>query len=255
MFTTLNSRRVFAFCAMMALASGLLAAGCNMFDDSSTPTAPQSAALRAEQAGQCFATSEAPTEWAYSYTPGEAVFCVSVPEPGAYLLRYVVNGATYEVVFEISAAKRVYIGLASNDAELTSVTLQRGTLIEGATPLEGDRGDINFYAIPGSGVATGSVIADLSEALALSNNGAPCLVIIPTPAPAPVAPSAPTGPCPSGWNLILTNPGPKYLCQDPTPSIPCPFPTTPVICPAVPGFVAFGLSCDATNLLEMCGYQ
>ena len=197
MFTTSSSRRVFAFCAMTAFASGLLAAGCNMLNESSTPTAPQTATLRAEQVIQCFATSEAPTEWAYSYTPGEAVFCVSVPEAGAYLLRYVVNGATYEVVFEISAAKRVYIGLASNDAELTSVTLQRGTLIEGATPLEGDRGDINFYAIPGSGVASGSVIADLSEAFALSNNGAPCLVIIPTPAPV-------TAPAPAASSCTLS---------------------------------------------------
>ena len=197
MFTTSSSRRVFAFCAMTAFASGLLAAGCNMLNESSTPTAPQTATLRAEQVIQCFATSEAPTEWAYSYTPGEAVFCVSVPEAGAYLLRYVVNGATYEVVFEISAAKRVYIGLASNDAELTSVTLQRGTLIEGATPLEGDRGDINFYAIPGSGVASGSVIADLSKAFALSNNGAPCLVIIPTPAPV-------TAPAPAASSCTLS---------------------------------------------------
>ena len=197
MFTTSSSRRVFAFCAMTAFASGLLAAGCNMLNESSTPTAPQTATLRAEQVIQCFATSEAPTEWAYSYTPGEAVFCVSVPEAGAYLLRYVVNGATYEVVFEISAAKRVYIGLASNDAELTSVTLQRGTLIEGATPLEGDRGDINFYAIPGSGVASGSVIADLSNAFALSNNGAPCLVIIPTPAPV-------TAPAPAASSCTLS---------------------------------------------------
>ena len=197
MFTTSSSRRVFAFCAMTAFASGLLAAGCNMLNESSTPTAPQTATLRAEQVIQCFATSEAPTEWAYSYTPGEAVFCVSVPEPGAYLLRYVVNGATYEVVFEISAAKRVYIGLASNDAELTAVSLQRGTLVEGATPLEGDRGDINFYAIPGSGVASGSVIADLSKAFALSNNGAPCLVIIPTPAPV-------TAPAPAASSCTLS---------------------------------------------------
>ena len=190
MLHTLFSHRLFAFCAVMAFASGLLVAGCNMFDDSSTPTAPQSAALRAEQVGQCFATSEAPTEWAYSHTPGDAVFCVSVPEAGAYLLRYVVNGATYEVVFEISAAKRVYIGLLSNADELTAVSLQRGTLVEGATPMDGDRGGINFYAIPGSGVATGSVIADLSNAFALSNNGAPCLVIIPTPEP--VAPATPS---------------------------------------------------------------
>ena len=197
MFTTSSSRRVFAFCAMTAFASGLLAAGCNMLNESSTPTAPQTATLRAEQVIQCFATSEAPTEWAYSYTPGEAVFCVSVPEAGAYLLRYVVNGATYEVVFEISAAKRVYIGLASNDAELTAVSLQRGTLVEGATPLEGDRGDINFYAIPGSGVASGSVIADLSKAFALSNNGAPCLVIIPTPAPV-------TAPAPAASSCTLS---------------------------------------------------
>ena len=134
----------------VALIGGLVA-GCQLFDSQSSPTVPQQS-VSTEQVGQCFATSEAPTEWAYSYTPGEAVFCVSVPEAGAYLLRYVVNGGTHEVVFEISAAKRVYIGLLSNADELTAVSLQRGTLRDGATPLEGDRGDIRFYALPGSGV-------------------------------------------------------------------------------------------------------
>ena len=193
MFTSFRSHRVFAFSALLALASGLLVAGCNLLDDSSAPTAPQTATLRAEQVGQCFATSEAPTEWAYSYTPGQAVFCVSVPEPGAYLLRYTVNGGTFEVVFEVSAAKRVYIGLLSNADALTAVSLQRGTLSDDAAPMEGDYGDIRFYAIPGSGVATGSVIADLSKPFALSNNGKSCLVIIPTPEPVPVTVTA--APC------------------------------------------------------------
>ena len=191
MFTSFRSHRVFAFSALLALASGLFVAGCNVLDDASVPTAPQTAALRAEQVGQCFATSEAPTAWAYSYTPGDAVFCVSVPEPGAYLLHYTVNGGTFEVVFEVSAAKRVYIGLLSNDDELTAVSIQRGTLSDDATPMEGDRGDIRFYALPGSGIGASSVLTTTESPVELGNNGAACQVIIPTPTPTP----APVDPC------------------------------------------------------------
>ena len=41
MFTSFRSHRLFTFSALLALASGLLIAGCNQ-DDSSAPTAPQS---------------------------------------------------------------------------------------------------------------------------------------------------------------------------------------------------------------------
>ena len=208
----------------VALIGGLVA-GCQLFDSQSSPTVPQQS-VSTEQVGQCFATSEAPTEWAYSYTPGEAVFCVSVPEAGAYLLRYVVNGGTHEVVFEISAAKRVYIGLLSNADELTAVSLQRGTLRDGATPLEGDRGDIRFYALPGSGVASGSVLSGLSKAFALSNNGAPCLVIIPQPTP--VTTTATSTGCPAGTTLYIDTTN-LYCIQGGCSG-------TPISCPTISGY-------------------
>ena len=87
-----NAGKRLTFAALLGAAvAGMF--GCNLFEDSSTPTAP-SAALAPGTTGNYILSDAESGDWAAYYTPGDTYFKATIPVSGAMAIRYtVVEGA------------------------------------------------------------------------------------------------------------------------------------------------------------------
>jgi len=150
---------------------------CNVWEhEKRSPTSPMDGS--AEQYGQFFATGSATAVFEWNYEDGAGVFCVSFPEAGDFLLTYWTNSGAFNIVLRALKPTYTYIGLMPGD-QVMDVKIERGTVVENATPLSED-GDVLRYATPSvPTVWWGSVFAVDSE-VPLRRGSGECHLIIAT---------------------------------------------------------------------------
>lgn len=123
MFAKLTQHRTFVFCAVAALAVGLIVAGCNLFESKSSPTLPQA---DAPQANYIVGGAE-DSGWTAYYTPGDTYFKLTIPVVGVIKIHYTViqgvqTGSTFTLVLKTTAPTTHEIGLKTFEVDGKSIT-------------------------------------------------------------------------------------------------------------------------------------